>query len=134
MRRTILYANRAAGELFGVEPDTLIGKPITDLVRPAYRAGMRKHVGVGRRGQRAVAAVRGPAHQQRRPRGCGRSSTAEHLTFGGEPALMTVARDITHRKSLWTSLGRGKLQARITLESIGEGCHHDGSHRLSSTT
>ena len=34
---------------------------------------------------------------------------------------MTVARDITHRKSLETSLGRGKLQARITLESIGEG-------------
>ena len=24
---------------------SLIGKPITDLVRPAYRAGMRKHVG-----------------------------------------------------------------------------------------
>jgi PAS domain-containing protein len=34
---------------------------------------------------------------------------------------LTVARDITHRKSLETSLGRGKLQARITLESIGEG-------------
>ena len=29
---TILYANRAAGELFGVAPETLIGKPITDLV------------------------------------------------------------------------------------------------------
>jgi diguanylate cyclase (GGDEF)-like protein/PAS domain S-box-containing protein len=34
---------------------------------------------------------------------------------------MSVARDITHRKSLEASLGRGKLQARITLESIGEG-------------
>ena len=46
---------------------------------------------------------------------------SRRLTFGGEPALLTVARDITHRKSLETSLGRGKLQARITLESIGEG-------------
>src|SRR5512139_1997401 len=26
--QTILYANRAAGELFGVEPSSLIGKPI----------------------------------------------------------------------------------------------------------
>src|SRR5512139_2139949 len=43
--QTILYANRAASELFGVEPGSLIGKPITDLLRPAYRAGMRKHVG-----------------------------------------------------------------------------------------
>jgi PAS domain-containing protein len=48
--QTILYANRAAGELVGVEPDTLIGKPITDLLRPAYRAGMRKHVGAGAEG------------------------------------------------------------------------------------
>ena len=68
--QTILYANRAAGELFGVEPDTLIGKPITDLLRPASRAGCAS-TSVGRRGQRAVAAVRGPADQQRRPRGVG---------------------------------------------------------------
>ena len=53
--------------------------------------------------------------------GSGWSSTASALTFGGEPAFLTVARDITHRKSLEASLGRGKLQARITLESIGEG-------------
>ncbi len=46
---------------------------------------------------------------------------SRRLTFDGEPALLTFARDITHRKSLETSLGRGKLQARITLESIGEG-------------
>ena len=46
---------------------------------------------------------------------------SRRVTFGGLPALLTVARDITHRKSLETSLGRSKLQARITLESIGEG-------------
>jgi diguanylate cyclase (GGDEF)-like protein/PAS domain S-box-containing protein len=41
--------------------------------------------------------------------------------FQGKNAFLTVAHDITHRKSLEASLGRGKLQARITLESIGEG-------------
>jgi diguanylate cyclase (GGDEF)-like protein/PAS domain S-box-containing protein len=41
--------------------------------------------------------------------------------YEGQPALITIAKDITHRKSLEVSLGRSKLQARITLESIGEG-------------
>jgi diguanylate cyclase (GGDEF)-like protein/PAS domain S-box-containing protein len=118
--QTILYANRAAGELFGVEPDTLIGKPITDLLRPAYRAGMRKHVGAGAEGSEPLP----PFEVQlisNDDQGLWAELHSRRLTFGGEPALLTVARDITHRKSLETSLGRGKLQARITLESIGEG-------------
>ena len=118
--QTILYANRAAGELFGVEPDTLIGKPITDLLRPAYRAGMRKHLGPDAQSDEPSA----PFEVQlisNDDQGIWAELYSRRLTFGGEPALMTVARDITHRKSLETSLGRGKLQARITLESIGEG-------------
>src|SRR4029078_9532004 len=41
---TILFANPAAGELFGVDAATLVGTPIADLMRPAYRALMRKHI------------------------------------------------------------------------------------------
>ena len=118
--QTILYANRAAGELFGVAPDTLVGKPITDLLRPAYRAGMRKHVGPDAEGSEPLA----PFEVQlisNDEQGIWAELHSRRLTYGGEPALLTVARDITHRKSLETSLGRGKLQARITLESIGEG-------------
>ncbi len=51
----ILYANRAAGELFGVAAESLIGKPITDLLRPAYRSGMRKHVGAAAEGNDPLA-------------------------------------------------------------------------------
>jgi diguanylate cyclase (GGDEF)-like protein/PAS domain S-box-containing protein len=117
---TILYANRAAGELFGVAPDTLLGKPITDLLRPAYRAGMRKQVTAGTESDETpapfeVQLISNDEH------GMWAELHSRRLTYGGEPALLTVARDITHRKSLETSLGRGKLQARITLESIGEG-------------
>ncbi len=118
--QTILYANRAAGELFGVAPDTLIGKPITDLLRPAYRAGMRKHVGSGTEGSESLPPFEVQLISSD-DQGLWAELHSRSLTFGGEPALMTVARDITHRKSLETSLGRGKLQARITLESIGEG-------------
>jgi diguanylate cyclase (GGDEF)-like protein/PAS domain S-box-containing protein len=118
---TILLANRAAGELFGVDPKALVGKPITDLLRPAYRALMRKHVGaVG--ADEAEPLV--PFEVQlisNDDQGLWAELYSRRLTYGGEPALLTVARDITHRKSLETSLGRGKLQARITLESIGEG-------------
>jgi diguanylate cyclase (GGDEF)-like protein/PAS domain S-box-containing protein len=117
---TILYANRAAGELFGVNAQTLIGKPITDLLRPAYRAGMRKHVTTGAETDETpppfeVQLISNDEH------GMWAELHSRRLVYGGEPALLTVARDITHRKGLETSLGRGKLQARITLESIGEG-------------
>jgi diguanylate cyclase (GGDEF)-like protein/PAS domain S-box-containing protein len=117
---TILYANRAAGELFGVASDALVGKPITDLLRPAYRAGMRKHVGPDAQDDEPLA----PFEVQlisNDEQGIWAELHSRRLIYGGEPALLTVARDITHRKSLETSLGRGKLQARITLESIGEG-------------
>jgi diguanylate cyclase (GGDEF)-like protein/PAS domain S-box-containing protein len=117
---TILYANRAAGELFGVAPETLVGKPITDLLRPAYRAVMRKHVGGGADPSDALM----PFEVQlisNDDQGMWAELHSRRLEYGGEQALLTVARDITHRKSLETSLGRGKLQARITLESIGEG-------------
>jgi len=118
--QTIFYANRAAGELFGVDPDTLVGKPITDLVRPAYRAGMRKHVAADAVDEEPPATFEVQLISND-DQGVWAELHSRRVTFGGEPAFLTVARDITHRKSLETSLGRGKLQARITLESIGEG-------------
>jgi diguanylate cyclase (GGDEF)-like protein/PAS domain S-box-containing protein len=117
---TILFANPAAGDLFGIDAATLQGKQLTDLLRPAYRALMRKHIGTQLESLEPlqpleVQLISGDE------RGMWVELYSKRLTFGGEPAFLTVARDITHRKSLEASLGRGKLQARITLESIGEG-------------
>jgi diguanylate cyclase (GGDEF)-like protein/PAS domain S-box-containing protein len=119
-RELILYANRAAADLFGVEPETLTGKKVTDLVRPAYRAAIRKRFAQDSgpndllsplevqliNGGESVLWVE--LHSRR-------------IVYEGEAAFVSVARDITHRKGLEASLGRGKLQARVTLESIGEG-------------
>jgi diguanylate cyclase (GGDEF)-like protein/PAS domain S-box-containing protein len=117
--QTILFANRAAGELFGIDASTLIGKPTTDLLRPAYRASMRKQVGsLGTEKALAPFEVQLISADDQ---GIWAELHSKRIVFNGEPALMTVARDITHRKSLEASLGRGKVQARITLESIGEG-------------
>ncbi|MGI9259448.1 MAG: EAL domain-containing protein [Gammaproteobacteria bacterium] len=116
----ILFANSAAADLFGVERDTLLGKPVTDLMRPAYRAIVRRDV----LSQLEEANLANTVEVQLIS-GEELELWAElHTTvvdFDGKRALLTVARDISHRKSMEASLGRGKLQARITLESIGEG-------------
>jgi diguanylate cyclase (GGDEF)-like protein/PAS domain S-box-containing protein len=117
---TILYANQAAGELFGVAPATLQGKQVTDLMRPAYRAIMRKHIGAHLEGSDEIDPIEVQLINGDES-GLWVELFSRRLVYGGHNALMSVARDITHRKSLEASLGRGKLQARITLESIGEG-------------
>jgi diguanylate cyclase (GGDEF)-like protein/PAS domain S-box-containing protein len=117
----ILYANRAAADIFGLEPAALVGKPITDLLRPAYRSQLRKRVTtvLDEAGEPAepleVQLITGDEH------GLWAELYSRPVDYEGERALLTVARDITHRKGMEASLGRGKLQARITLESIGEG-------------
>jgi diguanylate cyclase (GGDEF)-like protein/PAS domain S-box-containing protein len=118
---TILFANRAAGELFGIAPETLVGKPITDLLRPAYRALMRKHVSANLDGADQPIEPFEVQLISSDELGLWAELHSKRLVFGGGPAFLSVARDITHRKSLEASLGRSKLQARITLESIGEG-------------
>jgi diguanylate cyclase (GGDEF)-like protein/PAS domain S-box-containing protein len=43
------------------------------------------------------------------------------IDFRGHTAILTIARDVSHRKSLEVSLSRSKRQAQYTLESIAEG-------------
>jgi diguanylate cyclase (GGDEF)-like protein/PAS domain S-box-containing protein len=118
--QTILFANRAAGELFGIEGSALQGRQVTDLLRPAYRALIRKEMGT----PLAAGEPLQPLEVQlisgdERPMWAELHSRP--VSYHGAAAFLTVARDVTNRKSLEASLGRGKLQARITLESIGEG-------------
>ncbi len=116
----ILYANDAAADLFGVARETLQGKPVTDLLRPAYRAVVRRQVLVQLEGDQPSKPVEVQLINSDE-RGLWAELHSRVIDFDGNRALLTVARDISHRKSMEASLGRGKLQARITLESIGEG-------------
>ncbi|NNC64815.1 MAG: EAL domain-containing protein [Gammaproteobacteria bacterium] len=116
----IAYANSAAAAHFGLEPDALVGKAIVDLVRPAYRSVLRKHIAAL---QEEEAASADPLEVQLitgTDEGLWAELHSQAVVFEGQQALLTVAKDITHRKSMEASLGRSKLQARITLESIGE--------------
>ena len=117
---TILYANDAAADLFGVAREQLRGKPVTDLMRPAYRAMVRQQILAQLDGNQPsqpveVQLINGDE------RGLWAELHSRVIDFDGTQAVLTVARDISHRKSMEASLGRGKLQARTTLESIAEG-------------
>ena len=111
----ILHANRAAANLFGVEPDALVGKMLSDLLRPAYRAAMRKRLATeldsdSRLDPIEVQLINGDEG------GLWVELHSARLAYQSQKAFVSVARDITHRKGLEASLGRGKLQARVTLE------------------
>lgn len=116
----ILFANRAAADLFGLEPEALAGRSVTDLMRPAYRATLRKRISSEIEGGAPLPPIEVQLINGDES-GLWVELHSQRTIYGGRPAFVSVARDITHRKGLEASLGRGKLQARVTLESIGEG-------------
>lgn len=118
---TIEFANCPAGELFGVDGASLVGKPVTDLMRPAYRETVSRHVEALLEGQEPPAAPLEVQLISGDEPGLWAELHSRVVTWGGRTAVLTVARDISARKSMETAVGRSKLQARITLESIGEG-------------
>jgi diguanylate cyclase (GGDEF)-like protein/PAS domain S-box-containing protein len=119
-RERIIYANRVAAALLGAAPEQLVGRPVTDLVRPAYRAMTRN--GITRRlageplpDRMEVQLINGEEA------GLWAEVTSGLIDYRGQQAILTIARDISYRKNIESTLGRGKQQAQVTLESIAEG-------------
>ena len=116
----ILLANESAASLIGVEPTQLIGRDIADLVKPAYRALFRKTAAKRLAGEDAprrleIQMINGEQA------GLWVETQSSSIEFHGRPAVLTVARDVSQRKSLDLSLSRSKREAQYTLESIAEG-------------
>jgi diguanylate cyclase (GGDEF)-like protein/PAS domain S-box-containing protein len=116
----ILLANDSAAALIGLEPAQLIGRDVADLVKPAYRALFRKSVTRRLDGQDVPRRLEIQLINGARA-GLWVEAQSSTIEFHGRPAILTVARDVSHRKSLEVSLSRSKRQAQYTLESIGEG-------------
>ena len=116
----ILLANESAASLVGLEPAQLVGRDIADLVKPAYRALFRKHVSKRLAGEDVprrleIQFINGNES------GLWVEAQSVSIEFHGHSAILTIARDVSHRKSLEVSLSRSKRQAQYTLESISEG-------------
>ena len=116
----ILLANDSAAALIGLEPAQLVGRDVVDLVKPAYRALFRKSVTRRLEGQDVPRRLEIQMINGARA-GLWVEAQSSTIEFHGRPAILTVARDVSHRKSLEVSLSRSKRQAQYTLESIGEG-------------
>jgi diguanylate cyclase (GGDEF)-like protein/PAS domain S-box-containing protein len=116
----VLYANRSAGELLGVDAGQLSGRGVTDLIRPAYRAMTRKMIDKLLAGEPAgedleIQLINGGE------RGSWVQLSSGLVDYRGKQTILSIARDIGYRKSIEATLGRSKQQAQYTLESIGEG-------------
>ncbi len=116
----ILLANESAAGLIGLEAAQLVGREAADLAKPAYRALFRNTMGKRLAGENAprrleIQLINGDEA------GLWVEAQSSNIEFHGHPAILTVARDVSHRKSLEVSLSRSKRQAQYTLESISEG-------------
>src|SRR5690606_9057448 len=95
---TILFANRPAAELFGLEVSALLGKPVTDLLRPAYRETAARHVDALLEGSDPEELLEVQLISGDEPLWAELHS--RFLLWEGHHAVLTVVRDITSRKSL----------------------------------
>ena len=116
----IMLANESAASLIGLESSQLIGREIADLVKPAYRALFRNTMAKRLAGEDVprrleIQLISG------NETGLWVEAQSANIEFHGHRAIITVARDVSHRKSLEVSLSRSKRQAQYTLESIAEG-------------
>jgi diguanylate cyclase (GGDEF)-like protein/PAS domain S-box-containing protein len=116
----ILLANDSAGGLIGLRPDQLEGRDVADLVKPAYRALFRKTMTKRLAGENVprtleIQLING------NEQGLWVEAQSSSIEYRGASAVLTIARDVSYRKSLEVSLSRSKRQAQYTLESISEG-------------
>ncbi len=119
-RDRVIFANSAASTLMGLTPEQLTGRPVTDLVRPAYRAMTRKNI-AGRLAGEPVPDRYEIQLISGEEGGLWVEASGTMIDYRGQKAILSIARDVSYRKSIEANLGRGKQQAQITLESIGEG-------------
>ncbi len=116
----ILLANESAASLVGLDAAQLVGREIADLVKPAYRALFRKTVATRLAGENAPRRIEMQLINGNQT-GLWVEAQSSNIEFHGHRAILTIARDVSHRKSLEVSLSRSKRQAQYTLESISEG-------------
>lgn len=115
----ILFANPAAGEIFGYTPQELVGRPLTDLVperlREAHRAGFARYVQTGERrvawGGIELPGLRRDGREVVLEISLSESQAAGRHLFTG------VVRDITARRQAEEERRRAEEARRVAEEA-----------------
>ncbi len=126
-RERIVFANNVAAEPVGLAPEQLVGRPMTDLIRPAFRPMIRNATAARLGGEGDDEPVEFQLINGGE-RGIWIEARSMLIEYRGRQAVLTIGQDITYRKSVEATLGRSKQQAQITLESIGEGVLTSNMH------
>ncbi len=106
----ILLANDSAAALVGLAPEQLVGRDVVDLVKPAYRALFRKTMAKRMAGDavpRRLEIQLIDGNEQ----GLWVEAQSSTIEYRGTPAILTIARDVSYRKSLEVSLSHSRRQA-----------------------
>ncbi len=116
----VQLANEAAARLVGLEPEQLEGRPASDLVRPAFRALFRRTV------TRLLAGEIGPQTLEMQfinggDQGMWVEAGMSVVDWGERQLVLSVARDVSHRREIDSSLRGDRRQALAVIESIGDG-------------
>ncbi|MDQ6872672.1 MAG: PAS domain S-box protein [Gemmatimonadota bacterium] len=107
--KTFLYLNPFAAERLGSDPVSLVGQPIIDFVHPESKALV-----IERLGQLARTGTAGPPMDVRFVSLSGTVIPAEivnvPISFGGQPAILGLIRDISKRHDAEQALRESEQQ------------------------
>ena len=114
----ILLPNESAASLVGLEPAQLVGREVSDLVKPAYRALFKKTVAKRLAGENAPRRIEIQLINGNQT-GLWVEAQSSNIEYHGRRAILTVARDVSHRKSL----------AGVSVTQQAPGTVHTRVHR-----
>ncbi|MCA9706182.1 MAG: PAS domain S-box protein [Myxococcales bacterium] len=124
----VVYVNPARVRMMGYDrADELLGQPTEDLVHPDDRLAVRSHVAAMRAGDEQ------PTHRLGRlMRRDGSTIEVEvialPITFEGEPALLSSARDMSERRQLIARMM--EMDRMITAGTLAAGVGHEINNPL----
>jgi PAS domain S-box-containing protein len=124
---SIRYANTAARMITGYHPEELVGKDFWEIAHPSYRGTLKKHGLTGPWGglwSEQMAAEVPTRYELKLLTKDGRERwadiTAGSFEYGGSPALVVTAFDITERDLAEQALRNAKseLESRVAERTI----------------
>ena len=108
----VIDLNNRFAEMFGYEPDQLIGADATELIPPEYRDTVKNNIASGHEGPYEVTGLKKDSstfHMEIR---------ARHMRYKGRDVRTAVVRDISDLKQAESSLRDSRNMLQIVLDSI----------------